>query len=536
MNDSKEPEKMPDCVYTLGMGKALSPQRRRELFGGKGASLVAMSQVLGLPVPDAAILTTEACRYFQRCQIDRELHAAIANAVQYLESTGSRKLGDTARPLIVSVRSAGYDSMPGMMDTILNVGTTVDYCLAAQNMEEARHRVKCLGLLLSGLIAAAQQDADGLAVQRIKTILATAETLSSRQALQDILDALQGEARGASLHTILDNARDQLLLAIESVFSSWNSHRARVYRDREGLSHDGGTAAIIQVMVFGNLNPKSGTGVVFSRNPNTGAAMPYGDFLPYAQGEEVVGGSSGSTVAVAAMRENFPEQFAQLLTALDKIEASYRDMVEVEFTIEDAALWILQARPGKRSPLAALRIAHDLSRSDSISLTPAEIRSRLDHSQLQNIRAQQLEADSSKPLAHGLGVSSGIACGAIYMTQTDAEDAVERGEKIIYVRTETAPDDVPIMAVAEGVMTSSGGVASHAAVIARAWGKPTVVGVAGMTHAADAILLSGIEIKKGELLTIDGGSGAVYAGTVAASRVADENIDTLIEWASHYLQ
>jgi pyruvate,orthophosphate dikinase len=326
------------------------------------------------------------------------------------------------------------------------------------------------------------------------------------------------------------------MAAIEAVFESWSSHRATVYRERESISHDGGTAVIIQCMVFGNRNQNSGTGVIFSRDPNTGEAVAYGDFVRCAQGEAVVSGSAEDTVPIAATAGLFPVQYRQLQQALEQLEHHYRDMVDVEFTIDDGVLWILQARPGKRSPLATLRIAHDLAGDDSFRLAADEIRARLDSALIRQVAIRMADAaQSASVLARGMGVAAGLACGAIYMTQDDAEAAIERDERILYVRRETAPDDVPMMAVAEGVITAVGGAASHAAVIARAWGKPTVVGVGSMSHAEEFILLGDVRVERGEILTIDGGSGVIYRGEIDSHCTEDDAVAGLIAWAERYV-
>ncbi len=442
-------------------------------IGGKGLSLWLMTSKLGLPVPPGFTIESGAVSVGSA-----EVRAAVAQ----LEAQLSKRLGDAAAPLFLSVRSGAPVSMPGMMDTILNVGLTpaVMAAMAYKDFAEDSH-------------AAFRAGFD---------------------------KAVPGYVDFDDPYAVLD-------AAIAAVFASWNSPRAVSYREREGISAALGTAVTVQAMVFGNACDLSGTGVAFSRNPSTGDPAPTGDWLARAQGEAVVAGTH-HTEDLDALAALHPAAHAELITAMDQLEAHYRDMVDVEFTIEQGKLWILQARRGKRSPAAAARIAVDLvesgilSRAEALAIVPAGVRDG-------SIRLTRRSGDAV-PIAHGLGVSPGLVTGHVALDCDAAIDMVDEGKDVILVRSETSPEDVHGMGVSVGILTTTGGAVSHAALVAREWGIAAVCG-ASIGIAADHFTAGALRVRGGDVISIDGSSGEVFLGTVSGEAVADPYVAILRDWA-----
>jgi pyruvate,orthophosphate dikinase len=441
----------------------------RVLLGGKGKSLFDMT-ALGIPVPPGFTITTPVCRAYLQTGWSDELDSALDAALARLESATGRRLGARAAPLLLSVRSGSAVSMPGMMDTVLNVGL---------DAETERG--------LAGLSGDAVFAAD----------------------CRNRLEHTYAKSVGAPPPA---EPRAQLRGAIEAVFRSWNSDRARAYRRIERLADDAGTAVTVQMMVFGNLDDRSGTGVVFSRDPSTGEARLYGDILFRAQGEDVVAGTH-RTLSIESLGEILPEAGRQLADCVRRVERHYRDLVEVEFTIEAGRLWILQARIGKRSPRAALRIAYDLAEDPDFPLSRAEGVARVGDL-LATASFTTRGGAALAPLARGLAASPGAASGVLATSSEQAVELAGGGSAVILARPETSPSDIEGIAAAAGLLTARGGFASHAAVVARGWGKPAVVGVAGLEVGETGIEIGGVTLESGSLISIDGLTGEVFQGVI----------------------
>ncbi len=458
------------------------------LMGGKAANLTVMARDLGLPVPPAFTLTTATCREYLAsgwpAGLDAELHEHIGR----MEAAVGRRFGDPADPLLVSVRSGAAVSMPGMMDTILNLG-----------LNDAT---------TAGLAAASGSPAFAA---------------DCRSRFETMYRDIVGE-------TAPDDPWAQLRSAIEAVFRSWNSDRARAYRRREGIPDDLGTAVTVQAMVYGNRSADSGTGVLFTRNPASGEPELYGDVLFDAQGEDVVAGTH-ATEPITVIDERMPAVGRQLRAAAAGLERHHRDVCDIEFTVEHGRLWLLQCRIGKRSPLAALRIAIDMAEDPAVELTRAEAVERVRHLLADPPTVQAERRETGPPIATGLPASPGVAAGEIVVEPDAAVAAAAEGRTVILVRSETSPDDVHGMAAAAGILTSTGGLASHAAVVARGWGIPAVVGAAGIRLEDDGFTCDGRRFAVGDPITIDGGTGEVFAGIVAGEATVAPEAATLLGWA-----
>lgn len=457
----------------------------RALLGGKGKSLFDMTE-LGLPVPPGFTLITDACRRYLASGWPEDLDLAIDEALRAIERKTGLGFGSAGAPLLVSVRSGGAQSMPGMMDTVLNVG---------------------LNDATTDALARASGDPNFAADCRERL----------RQSYLKAVDAPPP-----------DDARAQLRGAIEAVFRSWNSDRARAYRRIEGLSEDAGTAVNIQMMVFGNRDERSGTGVVFSRDPSTGEPGLYGDVLFRAQGEDVVAGTH-ATLSIEALCELSPEIWHELSEHVRTIERRYRDLVEVEFTIESGRLWILQARVGKRSPLAALRIAHDLAEQADFPVSRAEAVARVSEL-LSSAACRKLVGPRPQAIGRGLAASPGIASGILVTRSETAALMAAEGRSVLLARPETSPSDVEGISAAAGLLTARGGFASHAAVVARGWGKPAVVGITGMEVYDDAIVIDGRTIPAGAEIALDGETGDIFGEPVEVADTAPPEAALLRAW------
>jgi pyruvate, orthophosphate dikinase len=458
-----------------------------EVLGGKAHGLVVL-QRLGLPVPPGFVITTEACRAFLRDrQLPDGLEVELADAIAGLEAATHRKLGGPQRPLAVSVRSGGSVSMPGMLSTILNLGLTAE--------------------ATAGLAA---------------------ETGDLRFALDSRLRFLSSFA---SAVVGVDPESLDLERAVAAVFSSWDTPRARTYRELHGIPHDLGTAVTVQAMVFGNRDNHSGTGVAFSRNPNTGEPVPFGEVLFGRQGDDVVSGKS-LTRPLHELADREPTVWAGLLDALNRIEEHYRDACYLEFTFETGELWVLQVRPGRFVGGAAVRVATDLADEGAIGRREALLRVSSQH--LQHARTPRVvTADEADVLTRGLGACPGVAAGRVATTADNAVRMAAEGP-VILVRPQTSPLDLHGLAAAAGVVTARGGPASHAAVVARAMGKPAVVGATDLTVdvAGAAVRAGGRTVPEGTLITIDGTGGEVVIGSPRIVTAAtDPHLNRLLEWA-----
>ncbi len=458
-------------------------------LGGKGANLTVMAVDLGLPVPPALTIGTEACRAYLADGWPEGLDAEIRAHLAGLEAKVGRRFGDPADPLLVSVRSGAPVSMPGMMDTILDLGL---------NEETTR------GLaMISGDPAFAAD---------------------CRARFEAMYTSIVGVDR------VPDDPWQQLRAAVEAVFRSWNSERAVAYRRREGIPDDLGTAVTVQAMVFGNRSHDSGSGVLFTRNPATGEASLYGDVLFRAQGEDVVSGTH-RTDGLAELATRLPAVSDELERAARTLERHHADLCDIEFTIEAGRLWLLQCRIGKRSPQAALRMAVEMAEAADFPLTRAQAVERVASILADPPIAAGRPDPGSVPLATGLPASPGLASGEIATTSDAAIALAEAGRPVVLVRSETSPDDVPAMAKAAGLLTSRGGLASHAAVVARGWGIPAVVGAASVVAGDDGVSIAGRQLGLGGTITIDGSTGHIYDGIVTGTAAVMPEVDTLLGWA-----
>jgi pyruvate, orthophosphate dikinase len=472
---------------------ASSPEDATALVGGKAANLGVMARDLELPVPPGFAITTAACRAFLASGWPDGLDAELRSRMAAVESAVGRRFGDEADPLLVSVRSGAPVSMPGMMDTILDLGLN-------------------------------DATTDGLARASGDAAFAAACRDRFEQSFRSIV----------AVDDVPEDPWAQLRLAVEAVFRSWNGARARAYRAKEGIADDLGTGVTVQAMVFGNRGDTSGTGVVFTRNPATGEPGLYGDVLFDAQGEDVVAGTT-ATEPIAALDERLPAVAAELRDVSDRLERHYRDLCDIEFTIEDGRLWLLQVRVGKRSPQAALRIAVEMADDPAFPLSRAEVVERVRPLLLDPPRTATAIARDPSAVAflRGLPASPGIASGPIV---TDPEAAVRsaeagNGRRAILVRSETSPEDVHGMAAAAGILTSRGGLASHAAVVARGWGIPAVVGATELEVAHGRIAVGSRTFAAGDDITIDGSTGEVFEGAIAGTDSVVPEVATLLAWA-----
>ncbi|MEU5541430.1 pyruvate, phosphate dikinase [Streptomyces sioyaensis] len=500
-----------------------------ETLGGKALGLVVLHR-LGLPVPAGFVITTEGCRAFLRDgRLPEGLDNELATAMADLERSTGRAFGGPHKPLAVSVRSGASVSMPGMMNTILNLGLTTKATegLAA----ETDDRPFALNSRLSFLTSFASATTNADVASAAPAEHPERQTENEEASLTQSIKAVENLVRQRSGRPVPDDATHQLERAIEAVFSSWDAPRARTYRELNDIPHDLGTAVIVQRMVFGNRDGSSGTGVAFSRNPNTGENIPFGEVLFGRQGEEVVSGKS-MTRPLRELAEREPEVWTGLLDALRRIEEHYRDACYVEFTFQSGELWLLQVRPGRFVGGAAVRVATELVDQRLIGREEALLRVSPLH--LRHVRTPRIaSAEEADVLARGIGACPGVATGRI-ATTADGAVRMARNDPVILVRPETSPNDMHGLAAATGIVTARGGPASHAAVVARAMGKPAVVGVAGITVDRDgaSVTAAGRTIPEGTLITIDGTSGDVALGSPRiVTDAADEHVHRLLAWA-----
>ncbi len=492
----------------------------RELLGGKGIGLAEMTQ-LGIPVPAGFTITTDACRAYMRDRgIPEGLEEEIDEQIQRLEEKAGKQFGDPDDPLLVSVRSGAAISMPGMMDTILNVGLNDD---AVRGLAHATGNSSFAYDCYRRLIQMFGETVDGIEPGVFKDDPADPERT---------VETFKNVYRRETGEDFPQDAREQLRRAVVAVFESWNTPRANVYRQTYGIPDDIGTAVNVVQMVFGNKGESSATGVCFTRNPSTGEQGVYGEYLVNAQGEDVVAGIR-TPQPVEEMEERLPQAYAQLLETMARLEHHYRDMQDIEFTVEEGHLYLLQTRFAKRTAAAALKAAVDMAGEGLISRDEAI--ARIDPGQLDQLLHPMLDPKAEfEVAARGLNASPGAACGKIVL---DADTAAERGkggEAVILVGWETTPDDIHGMIQSRGVLTAHGGMTSHAAVVARGMGKPCVAGCEGLEIdlAARTIRLGTHELHEGDVITIDGGTGRVIVGEVdLVPPQINEDFETVLGWA-----
>ena len=525
---------MTRYVYDFAEGSDLG----RELLGGKGAGLAEMT-ALGIPVPAGFTVTTQACVEYMRTgkKVPTGLGDEIEEHLVRLEEATGKRLGDRGDPLLVSVRSGATVSMPGMMDTILNLGLNDEAVegLAATTGNERfaydayRRLLQMYGEVVDGVSG---QDFE-LSLTRLKDTRGVRQDVDlSAEDLQGLVASFKEIYRDGTGSDFPQEPREQLERAVRAVFDSWETPRAQVYRRANDIPDDLGTAVSVVQMVFGNKGDGSGTGVCFTRDPSTGEPGLWGEFLTNAQGEDVVAGIR-TPEPLAGMKDALPEAFVELTDTIRRLEEHYREMQDIEFTVEEGTLYILQTRTGKRTAPAALRIAVDMVDEGVISREEAVI--RIEAAQLDQLLHPMIDPTANyEVVAKGLNASPGAATGRIVLDADDAEAQGRAGEDVILVRWETTPDDIHGIMQARGILTAQGGMTSHAAVVARGMGKPCVAGCEGLTIDLDGkrIKVGGHELVQGDLLTINGGTGEVIVGEVplVPPRI-DENFETVLGWA-----
>ena len=507
---------MSSFVFDFSQGN----RDQKDLLGGKGANLAEMTN-LGLPVPPGFTISTEACRaYLERGAQPAELAAEVTQHLEALEQVMGRRLGDPSDPLLVSVRSGAKFSMPGMMETVLNVGLNDQSVegLAAQSNDERfaldsyRRLLQMFGTTVLGLESEVfSHELDALK-QRCNTDEDTALTPDH---LRELVATYQRTIADLAGREFPQDPREQLDLAVAAVFDSWNTDRAALYRRQSQIPDDLGTAVNIQAMVFGNLGDTSGSGVCFTRDPASGNQGVYGDYLQNAQGEDVVAGIR-NTVSLADMGQIDPTSYDELLAIMSTLEQHYRDMCDIEFTVERGKLWMLQTRVGKRTPAAAFRIGVHMVEEGLIDLD--EALRRVSGEQLAQLMFPSFDPAAERQLlATGMNASPGAAVGRAVFDWATAVEWAERGEDVILVRKETSPDDLHGMMVARGILTSRGGKTSHAAVVARGMGRTCVCGAETLevdARAGEFTVRGGKTVREGDLISIDGTSGEIFDGAV----------------------
>ena len=529
-------------VYTFKEGN----MTMRNLLGGKGANLAEMTEI-GLPVPQGFTITTEACTqyYEDGRKINDEIMAQTMEGVKWMEEVNGKKFGDLKNPLLVSVRSGARASMPGMMDTILNLGLNDDVVAAmiAGNPDPAFERFvydsyRRFIQMFSDVVMEVGKKYFEQLIDKMKENRGVKFDVDLTAAdLKELAEQFKAEYKNQLGTDFPSDPVEQLKLAIEAVFRSWDNPRANVYRRDNDIPYSWGTAVNVMPMVFGNLNNESGTGVAFTRDPATGENKLMGEFLINAQGEDVVAGVR-TPMPIAQMEQEFPEAYADFLKVCETLENHYHDMQDMEFTVENKKLYMLQCRNGKRTAPAALKIACDLV--DEGHKTPAEAVAMIDPRNLDTLLHPQFDAAALKaatPLGKGLGASPGAACGKVVFTADDAEAWAERGEKVVLVRLETSPEDITGMKAAQGILTVRGGMTSHAAVVARGMGTCCVSGCGdiNMDEENKKFTLAGQTFTEGSEISIDGTTGNIYAGiipTVDAS-IAGE-FGRVMAWADEF--
>jgi pyruvate,orthophosphate dikinase len=537
-------------VYAFGGGKAEGRSAMRNLLGGKGAGLAEMAH-LGLPVPPGFTITTEVCTYFydHGKTYPKELKPQVEAALAVVGRITGKKFGDAENPLLVSVRSGARASMPGMMDTVLNLGlndTTV-VALAEKSgdrrfaLDSYRRFITMYSDVVLGIdhthfeeILDEHKEQNGY----------TLDTDLNADDLETLVDRYKTRVKEELGKPFPQDPHAQLWGAIGAVFSSWMNQRAITYRRLHGIPESWGTAVNVQAMVFGNMGDTSATGVAFTRNPSTGEKKLYGEFLINAQGEDVVAGiRTPQEITEAAKKESgsnkpsmeaaMPDAFAELKRIHGVLERHYRDMQDLEFTVEQGELWMLQTRNGKRTAQAALRIAVELAQEKLISKDEAV--ARIDPASLDQLLHPTIDPDAErKIIANGLPASPGAAAGEIVFSSEEAEELKSKGHKVILVRVETSPEDIHGMHAAEGILTTRGGMTSHAAVVARGMGKPCVsgAGTIRVDYRTQTMTAGGLTLKKGDTLTIDGSTGQVLAGKVPMVEPAlAGEFATVMKWA-----
>ncbi|MBR6106977.1 MAG: pyruvate, phosphate dikinase, partial [Oscillospiraceae bacterium] len=515
----------------------------RELLGGKGANLAEMTNI-GLPVPQGFTITTEACTqyYEDGRQINPEIMAEIEEYIVKMEGITGKKFGDKENPLLVSVRSGARASMPGMMDTILNLGLNEEVVKTmAEKSGNERWAYDCYRRFIqmySDVVMEVGKKYFEELIDKMKADRGVKQDVELTAAdLKELAEQFKAEYKSKIGEDFPTDPKAQLMGAIKAVFRSWDNPRANVYRRDNDIPYSWGTAVNVQMMAFGNMGDDCGTGVAFTRDPATGEKKLMGEFLKNAQGEDVVAGVR-TPMPIAQMEEEFPDAYAEFIKVCGILEEHYHDMQDMEFTVENKKLYMLQCRNGKRTAPAALKIACDLV--DEGMKTEQEAVLMIDPRNLDTLLHPQFDAKALKaatPLGKGLGASPGAACGKVVFTADDAEAWNARGEKVVLVRLETSPEDITGMKASQGILTVRGGMTSHAAVVARGMGTCCVSGCSeiNMDEANKVFTLAGETFKEGDPISIDGTTGNIYKGIIPTvdAQIAGE-FGRVMGWADKF--
>ena len=525
-------------LFTEGNGNM------RELLGGKGANLAEMTNI-GLPVPQGFTISTEACtKYYEDGrQINDEIMAQVMEYIVKLEEITGKKFGDLENPLLVSVRSGARASMPGMMDTILNLGLNEQVVdVIAKKSNNPRWAWDCYRRFIqmySDVVMEVGKKYFEELIDKMKADRGVTQDVDlTADDLKELASQFKAEYKAKIGSDFPTDPKEQLVGAIKAVFRSWDNPRANVYRRDNDIPYSWGTAVNVQSMAFGNMGDDCGTGVAFTRDPATGEKGLFGEFLTNAQGEDVVAGVR-TPMKIAEMEQKFPEAFAQFTQVCDTLETHYRDMQDMEFTVEHGKLYMLQTRNGKRTAQAAMKIACDLV--DEGMRTPEEAVAMIDPRNLDTLLHPQFDPAALKAaeaIGKGLGASPGAACGKIVFTADDAVAWHDRGEKVVLVRLETSPEDITGMKAAEGILTVRGGMTSHAAVVARGMGECCVSGCGdiAMDEANKKFTLAGKTFKEGDIISLDGSTGKIYDGAIAQVDADPNNgyFGRIMKWADEF--
>ncbi|MCX6532239.1 MAG: pyruvate, phosphate dikinase, partial [Actinobacteria bacterium] len=527
-------------IYAFDHKHRRAPMSMKDLLGGKGANLAEMMSVLNLPVPHGFTVTTDACRNYMHGGWPKTLDKELATHVSQLEKKMGARLGDPTNPLLVSVRSGAKFSMPGMMDTVLNLGLNDRSVkgLAGSTKDDRfaydsyRRFIAMYGRIVLGIEGAKFEHPFEEAK---KSAGVKSDATLPAESLRALCEKYKSIVKQETGKEFPQDPAKQLRGAVEAVFRSWNGARAIAYRVREKISHDLGTAVNVQAMVFGNRDDNSGTGVGFTRNAATGENKPYGDYLINAQGEDVVAGIR-NTEDLDALKRQFPIVHKELLAIFDRLERHYHDMCDTEFTIDQGKLWMLQTRVGKRTGAAALKMAVDMTAGSGVGKAAWKISKK---EALMRVNAEHLDqvlhpqfTNKSKALTKGLAASPGAAVGKVYFTADEAEVAAKKGEAVILVRSETSPEDVHGMMVAKGILTARGGLVSHAAVVARGWGTPAIVGADSVRIEGKSFSVGDVIVREGDVISLDGTTGEVMIGEMQLTAAEPtKEFQTILKWA-----
>ncbi|MGQ9678208.1 MAG: pyruvate, phosphate dikinase [bacterium] len=536
---------MKKFVYRFGLVRADGSAKMKDTLGGKGANLAEMTR-LGMPVPPGFTIATSVCVYFMKHhRLPPTLKKQVAQGIAFIEKTFGKKFGDPGNPLLLSVRSGAPASMPGMMDTVLNLGlndaVVEGFSRITRNRRFALDAYRRLLEMFGDVVLkVGRQKFEEILAQelsRVKNGDGASPVQLDEEALERVILAFKEVIRQATGSEFPQDPNEQLWRAIIAVLESWNNPRAQEYRKIYSIPDNWGTAVNIQAMVFGNATEDSATGVAFTRDPATGEKSVYGEYLTNAQGEDIVAGIR-TPLPLSSLAKTQPKIYRQLTKLLDRLERHYQDMMDVEWTVENNKLWILQCRSGKRTPNATVKIAVDMAKERLI--TQKEALLRIQPETVGSLLHKTISPDARYEVAaKGIPASPGAATGEIVLTASRARDLAEQGKRVLLVRHQTSADDVAGMAKAEGILTSAGGTTSHAAVVARGMGKPAVVGCGALQIDYDrgVVRIGEQELKEGETITIDGSTGAVIVGPVPTQQPElSQEFNLLLTWADRMSQ